>query len=161
MISGRSAPSSQSVHRFNLYHLDSSIQVETDAVSLYVDHGPEVAALHQQLQDCDRVLGRMEEMLHGFQADLGEISSEIKHLQEASLSMSVKLKNRRGVEDRLHIFLEQASLPPNIANQILNNPINETFQEAVVVLNKRLKYLEQPGAASDGSSLDVEVTVCI
>lgn len=64
--------------------------------------------------ECDRVLGRMEEMLHGFQADLGEISSEIKHLQEDSLTMSIKLKNRRAVEEKLHLFLEKANISPQV-----------------------------------------------
>jgi hypothetical protein len=37
----------------------------------------------------------MESMLSGFQADLGNISEEIKYLQEQSSSMSVKLRNRK------------------------------------------------------------------
>lgn len=126
-----------------------------ESVGLYVEHGHEVEALHQQMLECDRVLGRMEEMLHGFQADLGEISSEIKHLQEDSLSMSIKLKNRRHVEDRLHAFLENAALPPHTASQVLSPNVNEAFQDAVVALNKRLKFLEQAAPARDGSSLDL------
>lgn len=35
----------------------------------------------QQIQGCDAILARMQEMLLGFQADLGGISDEIKHLQ--------------------------------------------------------------------------------
>lgn len=121
----------------------------------YVDQGAEVDALHHQMQECDRVLGRMEEMLHGFQADLGEISAEIRHLQDSSLSMSVKLKNRRTAEDKLHNFLENVQLPPFVAQQVSSPNVNEGFQEAVVLLNKRLKYMEQTNPASDGSSLDV------
>lgn len=34
-----------------------------------------------QIQGCDAILARMQEMLLGFQADLGGISDEIKHLQ--------------------------------------------------------------------------------
>lgn len=40
-------------------------------------------------------VNRMESMLSGFQADLGNISEEIKYLQEQSSSMSVKLRNRK------------------------------------------------------------------
>lgn len=35
----------------------------------------------EQIQGCDAILARMQEMLLGFQADLGGISDEIKHLQ--------------------------------------------------------------------------------
>ena len=37
----------------------------------------------------------MEEMLNGFQSDLSSISTEIQSLQEQSISMNVKLKNRQ------------------------------------------------------------------
>ncbi len=107
------------------------------------------------MQECDNVLARMEEMLHGFQADLGEISSEIKHLQDDSLSMSIRLKNRRSVEDKLHLFLENASILPSMASNIISPNVNEGFLEAVVNLSKRLSYLEQTSPAKDGSSLDI------
>lgn len=40
-----------------------------------------VAFFGTQIQGCDAILARMQEMLLGFQADLGGISDEIKHLQ--------------------------------------------------------------------------------
>lgn len=94
-------------------------------------------------------------MLHGFQADLGEISSEIKHLQEASISMSIKLKNRRLAAEKLHAFLEKTNIPPSVLSHITSPHVHEGFLEAVVTLGKRLNYLEQHRPASDGSSLDV------
>lgn len=111
--------------------------------------------LHNQMQECDHVLARMEEMLHGFQADLGEISAEIKHLQDDSLSMSIRLKNRRAVEDKLHVFLDNASILPSMASSIVSPVVNEAFLESVVQLGKRLQYLEQTTPAADGSSLDI------
>ena len=59
----------------------------------YVENSQQISDLHNQMKECDGVLARMEEMLYGFQADLGEISSEIRHLQEDSLSMSMYLYN--------------------------------------------------------------------
>ena len=83
-----------------------------ESVVLYVENSEQVADLHKKMQECDGVLARMEEMLHGFQADLGEISAEIKHLQSDSLSMSIRLKNRREAELLLHKFLENGSIMP-------------------------------------------------
>ena len=37
----------------------------------------------------------MEEMLGGFQTDLHSISSEIQLLQQQSLAMNIKLRNRK------------------------------------------------------------------
>ena len=67
---------------------------EMESVSQYVENNQQVVDLHKQMQDCDAVLARMQEMLLGFQADLGGISEEIKHLQDESLSMSIRLRNR-------------------------------------------------------------------
>ena len=92
--------------------------------------------IYQQTSDCDAVLARMQDMLLGFQADLvnsyslllylvktsiqlldtscyvkGGISEEIKHLQDESMSMSVRLKNRKAAEDLLSDFIDRSTLP--------------------------------------------------
>eukprot|EP01038_Epipyxis_sp_PR26KG_P011064 gene11064-14850_t len=129
--------------------------VETQSVIQYVENSPQVIDLHNQMQECDSVLARMEEMLHGFQADLGEISEEIKHLQDDSLSMSIRLKNRRAAEEKLHKFLENSTILPSMASNIMSPVFNEGFLEAVIALSNRLQYLEQTSPAKDGSSLDI------
>ena len=83
-------------------------RAEADSVDMYIDNSKQVEDLYSQMQQCDSVLARMEEMLHGFQADLGEISAEIRNLQDDSLSMSIKLKNRREVQQTLHSFVRNA-----------------------------------------------------
>ena len=126
-----------------------------ESVNQYVDNSAPVIDLHRKMQECDSVLARMEEMLHGFQADLGEISAEIKHLQDDSLSMNIRLKNRRAAEKVLNNFLECSSILPITASTIVSAPINDDFLEAVVSLSQKLKYLEQTEPAADGSSLDI------
>ena len=91
----------------------------------------------------------------GFQADLGGISEEIKHLQDESLSMNIRLKNRRAAEDILNRFLQQSAMDPEMANIIQYGSVNEEFQVAVAALSKKLKYLSQSEAPKDGSSMDV------
>ena len=46
-------------------------------------------------------------MLNGFQSDLSSISSEIQTLQEQSIAMKVKLKNRQAVRGELSEFVEE------------------------------------------------------
>jgi hypothetical protein len=121
-----------------------------------VKHQDEVHKLQSEMQECDRILGRMEEMLHGFQADLGEISTEIRHLQNDSLSMSIKLKNRRLVEEKLYYFLEHVKISPEVINTINNSTvINEAFLQSVQTLADRLQYLEKTNPPSDQSCLDI------
>jgi vacuolar protein sorting-associated protein 52 len=128
---------------------------EMDSVTQYVENHQLVVDLHKQMRECDAVLARMQEMLLGFQADLGGISDEIKHLQDESLSMSIRLKNRRAAEDKLHLFLEKASITPTMTEYIVSPDINEAFLDAVVNLSEKLQFLQQDTPAKDGSSLDI------
>ena len=111
--------------------------------------------LHKQMQECDDVLARMQNMLQGFQNDLGGISDEIKHLQDESLLMNVKLKNRQCAEDLLHKFLENSNISPDLISGIMSTSVNDSFLNAVIELGKCLKYIQQSNAAKDGSSLDI------
>lgn len=130
-------------------------EAETDTVAQYMENNDEVSQLHQQMEECDAVLARMQEMLLGFQEDLGGISEEIKDLQNKSLSMNIKLKNRRAAEELIHKFLDQTSIDPEVANIIAHSPINEQFLDAIIDLSKKLKYLQQEAPSKDGSSLDI------
>ena len=52
----------------------------------------------------------MQDMLQGFRSNLGGISQEIKNLQNDSLTMNIKLNNRRGVHARLTTFLDKVAV---------------------------------------------------
>ena len=52
-------------------------------------------------------LQTMEGMLKGFQTDLSSISSEIQMLQEQSIAMNVRLKNRQSVRGELSQFVDE------------------------------------------------------
>ena len=51
--------------------------------------------LYYQLGDVDGVLGKFEDLLSNFQRDLRSISSEIRNLQTQTMSMNMKLRNRK------------------------------------------------------------------
>jgi len=63
---------------------------------------------------CDDILANMETLLGGFQSDLGSISSEIQVLQDKSLSLSTKLRNRKVVQAELGNFLDELVIPPEL-----------------------------------------------
>lgn len=50
-------------------------------------------------------------MLDGFQKNLGSISSEIQLLQQQSVNMNVKLKNRQAVRAELSQFIDEMVVP--------------------------------------------------
>jgi len=70
----------------------------------------------------------MEEMLGKFQSDLGNISTEIRALQEQSQSMSVRLRNRKAAELQLGSFLDSLALPAPLIDGILQPKSDAAFQ---------------------------------
>lgn len=136
--------------------LERNLKVaEADCVSQYVDNSDKVTDLHRNIQTCDGTLSRIEEMLLRFQSDLGGISEEIKHLQNESVSMNVRLKNRKAVEELLKYFIENAVLPPDDADAINHKPINEHFLQAVLSLNEKLQFLTRTAVGVGGKDLGV------
>ena len=132
--------------------------VELESVRDYVAQSEQVVELHQRLQQCDDVLARTQETLLGFQADLGGISDEIRHLQQQSLSMGVQLRNRRAAEARIGAFLERLVLPPGAARHLCDGDVSDVYLEYVVALNSRLSFAARDtpfhihSAAGDGEN---------
>lgn len=54
---------------------------------------------------------RMEAMLSSFQSDLSSISCEIQTLQEQSVAMNVRLRNRQAVRGRLSQLVDELVVP--------------------------------------------------
>lgn len=53
----------------------------------------------------------MEAMLSSFQSDLSSISCEIQTLQEQSVAMNVRLRNRQAVRGRLSQLVDELVVP--------------------------------------------------
>mmetsp|Transcript_14255 Transcript_14255/g.49605 ORF Transcript_14255/g.49605 Transcript_14255/m.49605 type:complete len:649 (-) Transcript_14255:482-2428(-) len=133
--------------------------VEVESVRDYVRQSSQVAGLHDEMLRCDAILAKMQEMLLGFQADLGGVSDEIKGLQTESVAMEIKLRNRRAAERRLAAFLQRTALPPDTASVICDGPVDDTFIARVVALDARGEFAKAPfpaaGSAGDDSDDDV------
>ena len=56
----------------------------------------------------------MENMLLSFQGDLGSISSEILSLQQQSVQMNLKLRNRQAVRGELSQFVHDMVIPEDM-----------------------------------------------
>ncbi|XP_057244525.1 vacuolar protein sorting-associated protein 52 homolog [Malurus melanocephalus] len=73
-----------------------------------------IAELHNQISACDSILERMEEMLGSFQSSLSSLSWEIRALQEQSVAMNLRLRNRREIRERLGGLLDELVVPPDM-----------------------------------------------
>lgn len=130
--------------------------VERESVNDYIKESESLAGLHKQIRECDGVLDSMESVLRGFQGDLSSISAQIKSLQEESLSMNVKLRNRKAAETQLSSFITQIVVPPEMINSICEAEVNEAYLEYVVELNKKVLFSKQPSTAMTSACADIK-----
>ncbi|CAI7810000.1 unnamed protein product [Closterium sp. NIES-53] len=132
-------------------------QVELESIQDYMKESDNLLALHAQIKDCDLVLTHMESLLGGFQADLGAVSAEIKDLQERSMGMAQRLRNRRAAEGRLGRFVEEMAVSPDLIDTVAEGEVGEGYMRALQALNRKLHFVaEEPSARSSAAMRDVQ-----
>jgi hypothetical protein len=115
---------------------------ERAAVADYAAEAPSYARVHAQIRACDSVLAQMESLLGAFQSSLGSISSEIRHLQEESSALSVKLSNRQAVSTLVSEFVSSVVIPEAMAKEICEAEVGEAYLEYLVELNRRSDFVQ-------------------
>ncbi|KRX79830.1 Vacuolar protein sorting-associated protein 52 -like protein [Trichinella sp. T6] len=154
--------------------------VEADAIQEFVEQAENIATLHNEIRNCDKILNvinlfylhfsfsyllkspylclqQMESMLTAFQSDLGNISNEIQSLQEQSVKMSVKLKNRQAVRSELSQFIDEIVVPEVMIKTIIDEPVSERlFLEQLHELQHKIAFVKQQAFREALSCVEVE-----
>ncbi|KAM8766761.1 vacuolar protein sorting-associated protein 52 homolog isoform 3-T5 [Acanthopagrus schlegelii] len=125
--------------------VESELQrIEQASIKDYIKESQNIASLHNQITACDSILERMEGMLSGFQSDLSSISSEIQTLQQQSVSMNVRLKNRQAVRSHLSQLVDELVVPGTMISTILDSPVTEQeFLEQLHELNNKINFAKE------------------
>ncbi|XP_030002463.1 vacuolar protein sorting-associated protein 52 homolog [Sphaeramia orbicularis] len=119
-------------------------RIEQASIKDYIKESQNIALLHNQITACDSILERMEGMLSGFQSDLSSISSEIQTLQQQSVSMNVRLKNRQAVRSQLSQLVDELVVPGAMISTILDSPVTEQeFLEQLHELNNKINFAKE------------------
>ncbi|XP_035284120.1 vacuolar protein sorting-associated protein 52 homolog [Anguilla rostrata] len=119
-------------------------RIEQASIKDYIKESQNIASLHNQITACDSILERMEGMLSGFQSDLSSISSEIQTLQQQSVSMNVRLKNRQAVRCHLSQLVDELVVPGAMISVILESPVTEQeFLEQLHELNNKINFAKE------------------
>ena len=121
--------------------------VEAASIGDYIEESGNIASLHNQIATCDNILGRMENLLLSFQSDLGSISSEILSLQQQSVDMNLRLKNRQAVRGELSQFVDDMVVTETLINTILE--VKKTFASWAAI--SRLETLICDECCSDAA----------
>uniref|UniRef100_A0A8C4IL52 Vacuolar protein sorting-associated protein 52 homolog n=1 Tax=Dicentrarchus labrax TaxID=13489 RepID=A0A8C4IL52_DICLA len=125
--------------------VESELQrIEQASIKDYIKESQNIALLHNQITACDSILERMEGMLSGFQSDLSSISSEIQTLQQQSVSMNVRLKNRQAVRSHLSQLVDELVVPGAMISTIMDSPVTEQdFLEQLHELNNKINFAKE------------------
>ncbi|XP_045783042.1 vacuolar protein sorting-associated protein 52 homolog [Maniola jurtina] len=125
--------------------IDKSIkEAEKGSVADYLKESENIASLHNQIEDCDGILARMESMLLVFQNDLGSISNEIISLQKRSVNMSIQLSNRQALKGPLASFIEDMAVSETLIFGINNVPVvDKEFMVQLAILNQKLNFVKE------------------
>ncbi|XP_031441482.1 vacuolar protein sorting-associated protein 52 homolog [Clupea harengus] len=119
-------------------------RIEQASIKDYIKESQNIASLHNQITACDSILERMEEMLSNFQSDLSSISSEIQTLQQQSVSMNMRLKNRQAVRSQLSQLVDELVVPGAMISVILDSPVTEQeFLEQLHELNNKINFAKE------------------
>ena len=136
---------------------DELRSVENESIRDYINEAGNIADLHNQIVGCDRLLEGMENMLLSFRSDLGSISSEILSLQQQSVQMNIKLRNRQAIRGELTQFVDEMAVPEEMIMTIMDTPVQEpTFLENLQNLEHKINFLKEQSFHDARSCLDVK-----
>ena len=74
------------------------------------------------------------------------VSSEIRALQEQSLSLSVRMANRKALDAKLTTFLHKVSVPEALITRVVEGAIDESWMRDLDALAEKLTYAQSGGA---------------
>lgn len=138
------------------FHLSTSLStLEQDALVEYEGCTGQFVDMAAQLQSCDVVLGRMQEMLLGFQADLSEISRDMSSLQDTSKRLQSQLQHRQAVEMPLAHVLQELEISDELINGIDAGEVNDVYLDYLAELHGKLQYVAHPHV--DGQPIGQEM----
>ncbi|GFO17731.1 vacuolar protein sorting-associated protein 52-like protein [Plakobranchus ocellatus] len=133
------------------------LKVENESVQDYIKESQNISSLHKQIAACDTILERMEQMLNGFQSDLSSISTEIQSLQDQSIAMNVKLKNRQAIRGELSQYVDEMVIHEQMITAILESPVTEDdFKEQLHELNHKINFVKEQSFRDARACLDVK-----
>ncbi|XP_054164992.1 vacuolar protein sorting-associated protein 52 homolog [Oppia nitens] len=134
----------------------SLVDIENASVNDYIKQSEAITSLHQQIVSSDQILERLEGMLCAFQADLGNICQEILSLQELSVSLNQRLKNKQTIRSNLSQFVDDMIVSEAVISHILDTPVSEKeFLEQLYVLDHKICFVKEQSFREAKSCTDV------
>ena len=110
-----------------------------------------VADLRLHVMQCDGVLRGFEEMLAGFQHDLGETGRIMRDMKAKAHALETLAANRTAASAALAAFIQGLTVSPEMEAAIANistspGPVDPGLVPALRMLRRKLAFAAHPGA---------------
>ena len=116
--------------------------VENESIEDYLNQVPYMRQLHEEIKQTDQNLETIENSLSQFKDSLGQLSSDICTLQTRSQAITIKLTNRKNLEQHLGQYARDISLSREFINQIVNGVVDHRYTVCVQQLNRKLELVK-------------------
>ncbi|CAJ0585461.1 unnamed protein product, partial [Mesorhabditis spiculigera] len=116
-----------------------------------------LTALQEAIIQCDKVFENLEQVLRGFQNDLGSISEDMKSLQSQSATKNQELENRQKVRGEISQFVDDIVVPQQMVKMIIEQDANDrTFLENLHELHRKILFIQSQEHKEARAIHDVE-----
>lgn len=113
---------------------------EEASINDYLRQVPRVTRIYHEIDSCDNALEAMEDLLGQFKNSLGKLATEICTLQTNSQEITVKLKNRKGLEKYLGEFTKNLTITKEFKELVLNNTVDQKYTKLLEELSMKIKF---------------------
>lgn len=133
---------------------------EKESIETFLSNTEEALDLHMRVEKYDAILEQVENMLTGFQENLGGLSREIRHLQDQSTSMGVKLGNRKSVRHYLSQMVDELVVPEEMISIICSgNLADQSYMEQLHQLQRKIKFAREQSFHDTKACSDVHQVI--
>eukprot|EP01100_Stratorugosa_tubuloviscum_P008663 TRINITY_DN3601_c0_g1_i3.p1 TRINITY_DN3601_c0_g1~~TRINITY_DN3601_c0_g1_i3.p1 ORF type:complete len:694 (+),score=255.39 TRINITY_DN3601_c0_g1_i3:44-2125(+) len=134
-------------------------EVQRESVEDYMRVFDDLQNLQIEIDDCDGILSKMEDLLTKFQSNLGNIGQEIKSLQDQSSSLSLKLQNRKVVGEKVSKFIDDILIPPKLIKLLCEEEVNEKYITSVEALRGKIEFFLDQKAQKIAAVTDIQPVI--
>jgi hypothetical protein len=134
-------------------------KLDDQCLSDYMAICGDVASLYEELDKSSKVLDKIDNVVDRFQGKLVTISEQVSQLQQQSEQNNISLKNRRGLEETMHEYLDCILLPEELINDLCNKEIDDDVMSFLGLLeqfNKMLLKSKNPAIAKSRALEEVK-----
>lgn len=123
-------------------------EAEAASIDDYLNQVPKMLILHKEISECDQALESIEKMLDEFKGSLGQLSSDISSLQMQSQAITLRLTNRKALEENYGSFTREIALTPIFIQQVTNGPVGPEYVPILSELHRKLLFVQRPEVKS-------------